>query len=57
MEQAAKLLKSKSPERICDIAEKVGYTSVKHFSYVFKQYFNTTPGEYQNKNISTDSIE
>lgn len=49
MEQAAKLLKSVPAPRICDIPEKVGYISVKHFSYVFKQHFNMTPGEYQER--------
>lgn len=49
MEQAAKLLKHKPPVKIYDVSEKVGYVSVKHFAYVFKQYFNSTPGEYQNK--------
>lgn len=49
MEQAAKLLRAYPNERITQICEKVGYLGVKHFSYVFKQYFNMTPGEYQNK--------
>lgn len=57
MEQAAKLLKLKPLAKICDIAEKVGYTSVKHFSYVFKQYFNTTPGEYQSKKSPAKGID
>ena len=47
MEQAAKFLRADPPEKICDVAEKVGYVSVKHFSYVFKQQFQMTPGEYQ----------
>ena len=49
MDQAAKLLKSVPTLRITDVSEKVGYISVKHFSYVFKQHFNMTPGEYQEK--------
>lgn len=47
MEQAAKLLRANPAEKIYDVAEKVGYVSVKHFSYVFKQHFQMTPGEYQ----------
>lgn len=49
MEQASKLLKAYPDEKISNICEKVGYMGVKHFSYVFKQYFNMTPGEFQNK--------
>lgn len=49
MEQAANLLKSNPSIRLVEVSEKVGYISVKHFSYVFKQYYNVTPGEYQNK--------
>ncbi|WP_168120095.1 response regulator [Paenibacillus sp. HB172176] len=49
MEHAAELLRSKPSEKIYDIAEKVGYVSVKHFSYVFKQHFGMPPGEYQEK--------
>ncbi len=48
MEQAAKLLRAYPGEKISTICEKVGYMGVKHFTYVFKQYFNITPGEYQN---------
>lgn len=47
MEQAARLLRANPAEKIYDVAEKVGYVSVKHFSYVFKQHFKMTPGEYQ----------
>ncbi len=49
MEQAAKLLKSSSEEKIYDVSEKVGYVSVKHFSHVFKQFFGMPPGEFQEK--------
>jgi len=34
---------------VYDVAEKVGYVSVKHFSYVFKQHYQVPPGEYQEK--------
>lgn len=46
MEEAAKLLRTNPKIKIYDVAEKVGYVSVKHFSYIFKNYFNTTPSEY-----------
>ena len=49
MEHAAQLLRAKPPEKVYDVAEKVGYLSVKHFSYVFKQHFGTPPGEYQER--------
>ena len=51
MEQAAKLLRSSSVKKVYDVSEKVGYLSVKHFSYVFKQYYNMSPGEYQEKHM------
>jgi two-component system response regulator YesN len=47
MEYAAKLLKTKPNERIYNIAEKVGYYNLKHFNFVFKEYYNMTPSEYQ----------
>lgn len=51
MEQAAKLLRSSSAKKVYDVSEKVGYLSSKHFSYVFKQYYNMSPGEYQEKHM------
>lgn len=51
MEEAAKLLKSRSSPKVFDVSEKVGYVSVKHFSYVFKQHFNMPPGEFQEKEM------
>ncbi|MFD2673548.1 helix-turn-helix domain-containing protein [Marinicrinis sediminis] len=47
MEQAAKLLVAEQPLKIYEIAEKVGYISVKHFSHVFKQTYKMPPGTYQ----------
>lgn len=51
MEHAASLLRAKTSVKVYDIAEKVGYLSVKHFSYVFKQHFGIPPGEYQEKAV------
>lgn len=51
MEHAAALLRSKPAVKVYDVAEKVGYLSVKHFSYVFKQHFGIPPGEYQEKQL------
>ncbi|MDP4094085.1 MAG: response regulator [Bacillota bacterium] len=51
MEQAAKLLNQKPQMKIQEISEKIGYVSVKHFLYVFKQHFNSTPCEYRSKSI------
>ena len=47
MEHAKRLMKENPGIRIYEIVNKVGYISVKHFSYVFKQLFGVTPGEYQ----------
>lgn len=49
MENAINYMKSNPNIKIYKIAEKVGYVNVKHFSYVFKQYFSISPGEYQQK--------
>lgn len=51
MERAAALLRCKPTEKVYDVAEKVGYLSVKHFSHVFKQHFGIPPGEYQEKQL------
>lgn len=50
MENAINYMKSNPNIKIYEIAEKVGYVNVKHFSYVFKQHFAVSPGEYQQKN-------
>lgn len=47
MEQAGKLLRTNPNYKIYTIAESVGYVSVKHFSYIFKNFYNMTPGEYK----------
>jgi len=47
MEYAAKLLKTNPYEKIFNIAEKTGYFNLKHFNFVFKEYYNMTPSEYQ----------
>ncbi|MBH5320404.1 response regulator [Paenibacillus sp. GSMTC-2017] len=49
MEHAAELLRKRPTEKVYDVAEKVGYVSVKHFSYVFKGHYGMPPGEYQEK--------
>lgn len=51
MEQAAALLSEKPAAKVYDVAEKVGYVSVKHFSYVFKQHYGIPPGQYQEKSL------
>lgn len=47
MEYAAKLLKVSPHEKIFNIAEKTGYYNLKHFNFVFKEFYNKTPSEYQ----------
>jgi two-component system response regulator YesN len=51
MEHAAALLRQQPAEKVYDVAERVGYLSVKHFSYVFKQHFGLPPGQYQEKSL------
>ncbi|WNR45926.1 response regulator [Paenibacillus roseipurpureus] len=55
MEQAAKQLKALPLEKVYDVAERVGYLSVKHFSHMFKQYFGIPPGEFQEMHTSSKS--
>lgn len=47
MEYAANLLRTTPSEHVFAIAEKAGYYNLKHFNYVFKEYYNQTPTEYQ----------
>lgn len=47
MNYAAMLLKDNPNEKILNIADKVGYYNLKHFNYVFKNYYKVTPSEYQ----------
>ena len=37
---------------INEIVEKVGYTDTSHFYRNYKQYYNMTPMEYRNKNMT-----
>lgn len=49
MEEAAKLLRTDYKIKVYDVAERVGYISVKHFSHIFKKYYNLSPSEYKTK--------
>lgn len=49
IEHAIQLMKENPRMKIYDIVEKVGYVSVKHFSYVFKQTKGMSPSEYQSR--------
>lgn len=51
MEYAAELL-TDSKEHIFAIAEKAGYYNLKHFNFVFKEFYNLTPTEYQSSHLS-----
>jgi len=51
MKNAVNYMKSNPAMKIYEIAERVGYVNVKHFSYVFKQYYSVSPGEYQQKSL------
>lgn len=46
LKHAANLLKN-NELKLDYITKKVGYISVKHFSYVFKKYYGISPGEYR----------
>lgn len=48
LKHAANLLKN-NDLKLDYITKKVGYISVKHFSYVFKKYYGVTPGEYRKR--------
>lgn len=48
MKQAAMLLRNHTSMTLEEITKKVGYISVKHFSYVFKKHFIMTTSEYKN---------
>lgn len=49
MEYAAKLLRANPSEHIFSVAEKAGYYNLKHFNFVFKEYYKITPTEYQKR--------
>ncbi len=46
MEQAAKLLRE-GKVNVSQVADKVGYQDLAHFSTAFKTYFGVSPSEYQ----------
>ena len=46
MEEAKRLLRSSSL-KISDIADRVGYQDMRHFSQVFRRKLNMTPSEYR----------
>lgn len=48
MKQASLLLLNDKSMTLEEITKKVGYISVKHFSFVFKKHFNMTTSEYKN---------
>lgn len=47
MEQAKLLLDTYDSIKIYDVAQKIGFTSSKHFIKVFKQYYGSSPAFYQ----------
>ncbi|MDR1558561.1 MAG: AraC family transcriptional regulator [Clostridiales bacterium] len=49
MEYAAYLLRENLDCKIGWVAETVGYCSLKHFNYVFKGYYDETPGQFQSR--------
>ena len=46
MEQAAKLLRE-GKINVSQVADKVGYQDLAHFSTAFKTHFGVSPSEYQ----------
>ncbi len=49
IDHAIRLMRENPQMKIYDIVEKVGYVSVKHFSYVFRQTKGMSPSEYQSR--------
>ncbi len=47
MEYAVQLLKKYPSEKISVIAEKSGYFNLKHFNYAFREFYHTTPRNFQ----------
>lgn len=45
MNKAKELLLNKTQMSVKEVAERVGYTSEKHFSKIFKKYFNCIPSK------------
>ena len=48
VQAATNLLKNTNLKNY-EIAEKVGYQNVEHFSRIFKKLLGKTPGEYRNE--------
>lgn len=58
LEKAASMLVNRKQYSVSDIAFKLGFTDLSVFSRNFKQYFNVSPSDYRNSNLSqTDSKE
>lgn len=55
MEKAMELLKH-TQLKLIDIAEKVGYQDVKHFTQVFRKRTNMTPTEYRQRGWEEDGL-
>lgn len=55
MEKAMELLKH-TQLKLIDIAEKVGYQDVKHFTQVFRKRTNMTPTEYRQRGWEKDGL-
>lgn len=51
MEQAKLLLDTYDSIKIYDVAQKIGYTSSKHFIKVFKQFYGISPALYQKTHV------
>lgn len=55
MEQA-KLLLLNTPLKLADIAERIGYQDVKHFTQVFRKKHQATPTEYRNAHLAQQRL-
>jgi Response regulator containing CheY-like receiver domain and AraC-type DNA-binding domain len=58
MKEACQLLRNNKNMTLETITQRVGYLSVKHFSYVFKKQYGITPGQYrrQEESLELDAI-
>lgn len=55
MEQAKKLL-SNPDLKLADIAERIGYQDVRHFTQVFRKKFEMTPTEYRSRRSASPDV-
>ncbi|MFF2481153.1 response regulator [Paenibacillus sp. NPDC058071] len=56
LEQAKKLLQNPKL-KLADVAERIGYQDIRHFSQLFRKKFGETPSEYRQKTEQDELLE